>query len=193
MPFSIPVFYGSVRDNRQGIKAARFVVNKLEEKGFEPLLIDPLEYDLPLLRKMYKSYKDESPPQILKDLAAIIQNADGFVIVTGEYNHTIPPALSNLMDHFLEEYFHRPAGIVSYSKRRISGARAAMHVRVMLGELGMTVIPTEFAIPKVQDSFQPDGTPTDENMHRYVEQFLNELKWHVQVMKDGRSKYELPY
>lgn len=193
MSYSIPVIYGSVREKRQGIGAARFVVAKLKGKGFEPTLIDPEEYDLPLLKRMYKTYKDEPAPEMLEQLATLFRKADGFVIVTGEYNHTLPPALTNLMDHFLEEYFHRPVGIVSYSGGRLSGVRAAMHARSMMGEMGMAVIPTEFAIPQVGKSFEPDGRPKDENMHKYIEQFLNELEWYIKVMKLGREKFDVPY
>lgn len=193
MSFTVPVFYGSVRETRKGIRAARFVVNQLKAAGFEPILIDPLEYDLPLLRRMYKTYKEEQPPEMLKELAGIIKNADGFVVVTGEYNHTMPPALTNLMAHFLEEYFHRPVGIVSYSSGRLSGVRAAMHARNMLGEMGMAVIPTEYAIPHVHKAFEEDGTPTDPKMPEHIAKFIKGLKWYVQVMHDGREKYEVPY
>lgn len=193
MPFSIPVFYGSVRDTRKGVRAARFVVSQLKDAGLEPVLIDPIEYDLPLMRRMYKTYKEEQPPELLQRLATIIRDADGFVVVTGEYNHTMPPALTNLMAHFLEEYFHRPVGIVSYSSGRISGARAAMHARNMLGEMGMAVIPTEYSIPHVHKAFEEDGTPTDPKMPEFIADFITELTWYIKVMRDGRQKYGVPY
>jgi len=56
MGFNIAVIYGSVRTSRQGIKGARFLVKKLEERGHNVTLIDPMEYKLPLLDKMYKEY-----------------------------------------------------------------------------------------------------------------------------------------
>src|SRR5687768_12045752 len=100
MPLKIVVIYGSVRSGRRGIKAARFVERQLSERGHEVTLVDPLEHPLPLLDKMYKEYPKGSAPENLERLATLYRAADAFVIVTGEYNHSVPPALSNLLDHF---------------------------------------------------------------------------------------------
>ena len=123
------VIYGSVRPHRQGIKAARFLVEACRGRGHQATLIDPLEARLPLLEKMYKEYEKGQAPEVLERLATSIRGADGFIIVSGEYNHSIPPALSNLLDHFLEEYFWRPSGIVCYSAGAFGGVRARCNAR----------------------------------------------------------------
>ena len=120
------VIYGSVRPHRQGIKAAKFLVEACRGRGHQTTLIDPLEERLPLLEKMYKEYEKGQAPEVLERLATRIRAADAFIIVSGEYNHSIPPALSNLLDHFLEEYFWRPSAIVCYSAGAFGGVRAAM-------------------------------------------------------------------
>jgi hypothetical protein len=63
-PLKIAVIYGSVRKARQGIKAARFVINKVGQRGHEATLIDALEYPLPLLDKMYKEFEDGAAPAL---------------------------------------------------------------------------------------------------------------------------------
>ena len=171
MKLNLLVFYGSVRSTRQGIKAARFVVNKCRERGHEVLLVDPIELRLPLLDKMYKGYPPGSAPESLERLAERVKAADAYVIVSGEYNHTVPPALANLLDHFLEEYFYKPIAIVCYSAGAFGGVRAAIALRAMLGELGMSSIPSIFPIPKVQDAFREDGSPNRRGLrtpHREV-------------------------
>ena len=100
MSLKTVVFYGSVRSARQGIKAARFIVKKCDERGHDVALIDPLEYQLPLLDKMYKEYATGAAPETLRKMADLIIPADAYIVVSGEYNHTIPPALANLLDHF---------------------------------------------------------------------------------------------
>ena len=110
------------------------------------------------------------------------------MIVSGEYNHGIPPALTNLLDHFLEEYFFRPSAIVCY----FGGVRAAMQLRMTLAELGMSSIPSIFPVPKVQDAFAEDGTPTDTAMERRVGRFLDELEWYARALKEARAK-GVPY
>ena len=125
-PLDLLVIYGSVRTGRQGIKAARFIVERVHGRGAtSATLVDPAEERLPLLDRMYKEYAPGQAPEGLERLAGRIRAADAFIIVSGEYNHSIPPALSNLLDHFLEEYFWRPSAIVCYSAGPFGGVRAA--------------------------------------------------------------------
>jgi NAD(P)H-dependent FMN reductase len=193
MALRIVVFYGSVRSERQGIKAAKFVLNKLRERGHDVAFIDPLEYRLPLLDKMYKEYAKGEAPEPLEKLAEMIRKADAFVVVSGEYNHSIPPPLTNLMDHFLEEYFFRPSGIVCYSAGMFGGVRAAMQLRAFLAEIGTVSIPTLFPIPRVQDAFDEDGTSVDPNFGQHINQFLDEMEWYALALKEARETRGLPY
>src|SRR6476619_461283 len=98
MALNISVILGSVRRDRIGIRVARFAVAALQGRGHAVTLVDPLEYPLPLLDRMYKEYAPGQAPAVLELLAAIIKAADAYAIVSGEYNHSIPPALSNVLD-----------------------------------------------------------------------------------------------
>lgn len=186
MTLDIVILYGSVRSDRQGIKAARFIENKLKERGHEVHLVDPKVYDLPLLDKMYKELKD--PPAKMQELAALYKKTDAFVIVTGEYNHSIPPALKNLIDHYMEEYFFKPSAIVSYSAGGFGGVRAAMALRVILPEVGMSSIPSMFPISKVQDSFDDSGKDLEGRYDKTIGKFFDELEWYANALKAQRNK-----
>lgn len=192
MALKTVVIYGSVRSARQGIKAARFVENSLRERGHHVTLVDPLERSLPLLNKMYKEYADGEAPEVLESLARVYREADAFVVVTGEYNHSVPPALSNLIDHFMNEYFWRPAGIVSYSAGSFGGVRAAVHLRAILGEVGLVSIPSMLPLSKVQDAFDDDGNAVDSGYVRRIQRFLDELEWYANALKEAR-KNGVPY
>src|SRR5258707_2603784 len=96
---TVPVLLGSVRRDRQGIRAARLIVDALGARGHEPVLVDPLELQLPLLDRMYKEHPKGQAPEVLERLATLYRRADGFMIVSAEYNNGIPPALKNLLDH----------------------------------------------------------------------------------------------
>jgi NAD(P)H-dependent FMN reductase len=187
MSLNLVIIFGSVRSDRQGIKAARFVHRQLAERGHAATLVDPMEYRLPLLDRMYKEYAPGTAPEQLERLAALYRAADGFVIVTAEYNHSAPPALVNLLDHFLEEYFFRPAAIVSYSGGSFGGVRAASHLRDMLAELGMASIPSQFPIPKVQAAFDEAGVPADPAYLRRFNRFASELEWYAEALKKARQ------
>lgn len=184
---NVVIFYGSVRKGRQGIKAARFVERRLGDRGHETFLVDPVEFDLPLLDRMYKQYAEGEAPEPLERLAGAIRAADGYVVVTGEYNHGVPPALSNLLDHFLEEYLYKPSAIVSYSAGSFGGVRAAVQLRPMLAEMGMSSIPSTLPIPKVQD-FAEDGTPPDDRFEKRAARFLDEFDWYMEALAARREK-----
>lgn len=192
MEYRVPVIYGSVRVERRGIKAARFMVRELERRGCKPVLIDPLEYRLPLLEKQYSDYAPGQAPPMLEELAEIYRSADGFAIVSGEYNHGIPPALKNLLDHFLEEYFWRPSAIVCYSGGRFGGVRAAMQLRMTLAELGMPSIPSLLAVPAVGEAFTDEGEPTDARFVARNAKFFDEFLWYMDALRAQRAK-GVPY
>ena len=188
MSLRFVILYGSVRETRQGIKAARFIVDQLARRGHSTNLIDPLEQRLPLLDRMYKEYTKGNAPAALEALAEIYRAADGFVVVSGEYNHGIPPALKNLLDHFLEEYFFRPSAIVCYSAGAFGGVRAAMQLRMTLGELGMPSIPSIFPIPHVQDAFDDGGRAKQPALEQRVGRFLDEFEWYAEALCRARER-----
>ena len=189
----VPVLFGSMRTTRQGIKAARFVVNELKNYGCNPVLVDAKEYDLPILDKMYKEYEPGKAPERLEELAKLYKAADGFAIVTGEYNHGVQPGLKNLMDYFLEEYYWRPSAIVSYSGGYFSGARAAVQVREILGELGMPAISSVLPIANVRKAFDDAGEPTDPKFRPRSVDFFKEFVWYMEALRAQRAKGAPPY
>jgi NAD(P)H-dependent FMN reductase len=186
-PLDLLVIYGSVRRDRQGIKAARFILGECAARGHHATLVDPIVEGLPLLDRMYKEYPKGEAPEALERLAARIKAADAFIIVSGEYNHSIPPALANLLDHFLEEYFWRPSAIVCYSGGAFGGVRAAIQLRAMLCELGTPSIPSLLPVPRVQDAFDEDGHPRDDGYHARAGRFLDELEWYANALKTARQ------
>jgi len=192
MRLNLVVLVGSVRSDRQGIKAARYVERSLKARGHEVTLVDPAVVKLPLLDRMYKEYEKGKAPAALEELAALYRAADGFVVVSGEYNHSIPPALSNLLDHFLEEYFFRPSAIVCYSNGAFGGVRAAMQLRAMLCELGMPSISSLFPVPKIAEAFAEDGAARDPAMDARFARFAGELEWYAGALREARQK-GVPY
>jgi len=192
MRLKLVVLLGSVRSDRQGIKAARYVERTLTARGHEVTLVDPVVLELPFLDRMYKEYEKGKAPDTLERLAALYRAADAFVVVSAEYNHSIPPALSNLLDHFLEEYFFRPSAIVCYSGGSFGGVRAAMQLRAMLCELGMPSIPSLFPIPKIQAAFDEHGVAQDPAVDRRFDRFASELEWYAGALREARTK-GVPY
>ena len=182
----IAVLLGSVRRDRMGPRAAKLVMRELERRGHEPVLVDPLELELPLLDRMYKEHPPGEAPEPLERLAMLYRQADGFLIVSGEYNHGIPPALKNLLDHFLEEYFWRPSGIVCYSAGAFGGVRAAMQLRMTLAELGMSSVPSLLPIPRIGQAIDADGVAIEPIVDRSASRFLDEFLWYARALGAAR-------
>ena len=182
------IIYGSVREKRLGVRALNFIKSELELHGESITIIDPIQYDLPLLDKMYKEYPEGKAPKNLEHLANIFRNTDAFIVLTGEYNHSVPPALSNLIDHFMKEFFWRPAGIVSYSAGSFGGVRAAVHLRALLGEVGLITIPSMMPIPKIQNVLDETGKAIEERYHDRFTKFYTELKWYTEALKAQKDK-----
>jgi NAD(P)H-dependent FMN reductase len=188
MSLNTAVIYGSVRgERRQGIRAARFVCTKLRERGHSVTLLDPLEHQLPLLDKMYKEFEPGQAPEAMEYIGRVLEKADGFVIVSAEYNHGEPAALKNLLDHYQSEYLYKPSGIVTYSAGPFGGVRALITLRAILAELGTPSIPSSFPISKIVGAFEDDGQALDSDYDRRIERFLNEYEWYANALKHARG------
>jgi NAD(P)H-dependent FMN reductase len=182
----IAVIYGSVRQNRQGIRVAKYIVNQLIERDIEHVFVDVLDYKLPFLDKMYKEYNNDAPESI-EEIHQIFNEVDGFIIVSGEYNHGLPPALKNLLDHYQSEYHFKPSGLATYSAGMFGGVRAAMHLRAVTSELGMASIPTTFPVPSVGKNFDENGNTDNEHIDKGFDRFLKEFMWYTDALKNKRE------
>ncbi|MDE1765623.1 MAG: NAD(P)H-dependent oxidoreductase [Thaumarchaeota archaeon] len=182
----IALFVGSVRQDRHGIKVARWMSNKLEKRGHDVYFIDPLELQLPMLDRMYKEMTN--PPEKLRDLREKIKNADGYLPVTPEYNHSTSAALKNTLDYFLEEYFFKPSAIVSYSVGQFGGINAAQHLRQIFAELGAPSISSSLQISRVQETFDNDGKLLATDYDKKANRFLDEFEWYMEAFSNQRKK-----
>jgi len=192
----ILVLYGSYRSDRMGIRLARFIVEGFGARGDDVELIDAKAIGLPMLDRMYKEHAKGEAPAALEKLAAQIRDADGFVFVTGEYNWGMQPGLKNLTDHFLEEWFWRPAAIASYSAGRFSGVRAALAWHGTLSEMGMVVISSTIAAGPISQTLSEDAKPIGEGgkaVARAFPRFADDLAWWMEAARAQRARKKPPY
>ncbi|MCT8002087.1 NAD(P)H-dependent oxidoreductase [Sphingomonas sanguinis] len=192
----ILVFYGSYRSDRQGIRLANYLVRSFAERGADVELIDAQAIGLPMLDRMYKEYPAGEAPLAMERLASQIRDADAFVFVTGEYNWGQQPGLKNLTDHFLEEWFWRPAAIASYSAGRLAGAHASVAWHGSLSEMGMVVISTTLAVGGIGQALDADGRPIGDGgqaLTRTFPRFADDLAWWTSAAREQRARATPPY
>lgn len=106
------------------------------------------------------------------------------------------PGLKNLTDHFLEEWFWRPAAIASYSAGRLSGARAATAWHGTLSEMGMVAVSSTLAVGPIAQALSAEGKPTGEagqSLARAFPRFADDLLWWVEAGREQRARKAPPY
>ncbi|MGI6238148.1 MAG: NADPH-dependent FMN reductase [Christensenellales bacterium] len=170
----IAVILGSTRPGRIGEGVARWVTQLAgarKDAQFE--LVDVADYNLPLLDESLPAGYGQYEKAHTKKWAAKIGEFDGYVFVTGEYNHSVPGALKNAMDFVGAEWNNKAAGIVSYGSA--GGARAAEHLRQILGELQVADVRAQVMLSLFTDfedfsKFAPDARHVPE-----VEAMLDQL------------------
>ncbi|MGO3344719.1 MAG: NADPH-dependent FMN reductase [Marinomonas sp.] len=160
-------------------------------------LIDPLEYELGPVFKPHFSYSKRAVPQDLDALANKIRTADGYIMVSPEYNHSMSPALANLLNHFGSSLFsYKPSAIVTYSSGQWGGMRAAVGMRGFLSELGCLPVSSMVHIPHAQNVFEEDGTTQAGQDHNhwgsYVNRTFSQLVWWAEACA-GQAEISDPH
>ena len=196
MADKILVFYGSYRSDRMGVRLADFIMAGLRARGADAELIDAKAVDLPMLDRMYKEYPKGTAPSAMEALAEKIRTADAFIFVTGEYNWGPQPGLKNLTDHFLEEWFWRPAAVASYSAGRFSGVRSGTVWHSILSEMGMVVVSSTLAVGPISQTLDADGKPignAGESLARAFPRFADDLAWWTEAARAQKARKAPPY
>jgi len=177
----IPVIEGTTRPKRESIRAAKLVFKVGQEfKDVETMLVDPNDFKLP-----YDGNDDENKdPRYTK----ITAKADGFFIVTPEYNHGYPGSLKRLLDSELENYIHKPVAFAGVSNGLWGGVRAIEALVNSVREMGMVATFTDVQFPRVQDLFDDKGELLDKKYIKRVKRTWEELIWMAKVLKYGREK-----
>lgn len=182
----ILIILGSTRQNRQGDAVLRWVVGRANQRSdaiFEA--IDLKEWALPI-------FESALPPALGQyDVAARpwaerVNDADGFLFITPEYNHGYPAVLKNALDHLYREWGHKPAAIISYGATG-GGYRAAEQLRQVLVELRMVPVREQVGIPAVWNAFDAQGLPLNAELTNAADAMLDELVWWASTLSPARS------
>ncbi|KAJ3039173.1 hypothetical protein HK097_002920 [Rhizophlyctis rosea] len=191
-PFTYTIIHGSVRPNRLGGRLVKFIEAEINARGHKALVVEA--NGIPVLEKKYDEYikSNEEPPADLHSIAEKIKAADGYVVVTAEYNGSMPPGLTNVMDYFLQEYHRKPALIASYSPGIFGGIRALTAARPFLATLGLIPIPAQFPVPQLSDKIlTPEGQLVDQSYKGRLAKNLDELDWVTDAIRDKREKEQV--
>ena len=182
----IPILLGTTRPKRESIKAARLVeqVGKTIDE-IEVLLVDPNDYQFPF----DGNDTENKDPQY----SALTEKADGFFIVTPEYNHSFPGTLKRMLDSELQNYIHKPVAFAGVSDGIFGGARAIESLVTTVREMGMVATFSDVYFPQVPQLFDEKGEIKDKGYIRRIERAYTELIWMAKALKWGRENLKSIY
>lgn len=185
----IQVILGSTREGRFGEKPANWIFKKLQEiEGVEAELIDLRDYPLPFFSEP-KSPNASGGVYINKDgekWAKKIGEADGYVMVTPEYNHAYSAVLKNALDWVYKQWNKKPVGFISYGNA--GGARAIEQLRLVVNELDMVPIKGAIHLPAdVYLSAKEGKIDAFEPLNERAKVFIDQLIWWANVLNEARE------
>lgn len=197
------IFLGTVRDStppkppRLGVRVAKACIECLQTRfgEHEIELVDALDYQLEPAFKPHFAYREGQAPISLNQLAEKIGSADGFIMISPEYNHSMSPALANLLNHFGSSLFsYKPSAIVTYSAGQWGGMRAAIGMRTFLSELCCLPVSAMVHVPRAQDVFNEDGSTIESadkaKWFDYFGRSFNQLIWWAKAASDHKLKVD---
>ena len=180
----IAVLAGTTREQRRSIKAAHYVAEFGRQlPNVEIVFVDPKDFYFP---------GDGNDPEG-KDphYTEIVGKADGFFVVTPEYNHSFPGTLKRMLDSELQLYNHKPVAFAGVSDGNWGGTRAIESLVPAVRETGLVVLSFDVYFPKVQDIFNDQGQMNEAFAERYdnsMNKIYSELLWMARLFKTGRAQ-----
>jgi len=172
----ILAFAGSTRQGSFNKQLVRIAAKGAEKAGAQVTVIDLRDYPLPLFDE-----DDEAAsgmPEQGKALKRLMIEHDGVLISAPEYNSSITAVLKNAIDWVsrregneapLVAFRGKGAALMSASPGALGGLRGLVHVRSILGNIGVIVLPDQVAVPKAADAFTADGELKDAALQGKVE------------------------
>jgi NAD(P)H-dependent FMN reductase len=188
------VIVGSVREGRFGPVAAAWVADHARAHGgFQVDVVDLADVEIPLSLPAVspKHAGDDYPrPEAMKEVTAKLADADAFIIVTPEYNHSYPASLKALIDWHFTQWTAKPVAFVSYGGAA-GGRHAVLHLENVLTELHAVTIRDGLAFPKYFTAWQ-DGAPLDAAAAGYAKILLEQLAWWADALRTARAAAPYP-
>jgi len=183
----ILVIVGSTRQGRNADKVVRWLMSRLDSRSdatFE--LADLRDLALPFFDApagpAYGPISEEA-----RDWAETVDNSDGFIFVTPEYNHGYPAPLKNAIDHLYHQWVHKPAAIVNYAGFA-GGYRAAEQLRQVLIELKAVPVREQVGIPAIWAAFDETGEPHNDGLDGSLDGMVAELLWWADALIPARER-----
>ena len=186
----IAIILGSIREIRRGGRVAKWLMSQLAKwNDIEFALLDLKDYPLPFFNESNspQGLEGNYTNELAKKWATKIGEADGFIIITPEYNHGTSAVLKNALDWVYQEWNRKPVTFVSYSTNAAGGIRAVEQLRQTAIELEMAPIQSAIHITYVLDTLDEHGNLLKGHYNERLEEFMKDLIWWTEALKNARE------
>lgn len=179
----IVIISSSVRTDRKSHRIALFLEQFISENKIATTeVLDLKTYQFPIFDERLKFMHDPAPKVL--EFAERINEADGVIVVTPEYNGGYPASLKNIIDLLVEEWKRKPVALATVSGGMFAGSQVGSSLPFIFLKIGATVVPAAFRVPSVQKTYNDDGSPIDTELaHRAAQVFLDELTYYMEAGK----------
>ena len=186
----IAVIIGSIRPTRFGDKPAKWIADLAKATGnFDVEIVDLADYPLPLFDAAASDFWMPTPNEIAAKWQAKLNEFDGYIIVTAEYNRSVPGALKNAIDWAYKPFIKKAVAYVAYGS--VGGARAVEHLRTIMNEL--QTVSVRHAVHIGGSDFMPimmgqkTWDETAPNFVPYTKELLDNLAWWTNATRNARQ------
>ncbi|HZS42309.1 MAG TPA: NAD(P)H-dependent oxidoreductase [Polyangia bacterium] len=193
----LQVIVGSTRPGRSADLVMRWLAPAVRAMGaFEVELLDLRDWPLPIFQETIASLGDFKDPSYSEPLVKRwnhkIKEADAYLVVTPEYNHSAPAVLKNAIDSvfFSFGFRHKAVAFVGYSAGVAAGVRAVEHLNQIMLEAEAVPIRTQTLIPYVGNAFDAEGRPSNPALDVGFTVMLEDLAWMAGTLKAARAEGE---
>jgi NAD(P)H-dependent FMN reductase len=190
----LAIVIGSVREGRFGPVAASWVAGQAAAHGgFDVKVVDLADYEIPLcLPAAPPKYAGGAYPRPagMTELTTRLDEADAFILVTPEYNHSYPASLKAAIDWHFTQWTAKPVAFASYGGAA-GGRHAVLHLENVLTELHAVTIRDGLAFPNYFCNWT-DGQPADPNATSYAKTLLDQLAWWAATLRTARAGNPYP-
>jgi NAD(P)H-dependent FMN reductase len=193
----LQIIVGSTREGRNADLVLRWAAPMAGASGaFDAETLDLREWPLPFFQETAATVGDFSNPTYsdaqVKRWNTKIKEADAYLIITPEYNHSIAGVLKNAIDTVFMSYGfrHKPVAFVGYSIGVAAGARAVEHLNQIMLEAEAVPVRTQTLIPFVMNAFDAQGKPANPAMDAGLSVMLEDLAWLAKALKAARAEGE---
>ena len=188
------VIIGSTRPTRAADLVVPWLTKRVSEhEAFDAEIVDLRDWPLPIFAEHFGTIGDFSDPTysepIVKAWNSKIKEADAYIIVTPEYNHSVPGGLKNAIDSVFVSFGFRnkPVAFVSYGGGQVGGVRAIEHLAHIFVETESAPIRNSVVIPFVSEAFDAEGQPTNPVTDVAADIMLDDLAWWSAALEKARA------